>query len=189
VIFLRVTCYVSVSIRGLYPPVCFPFTASGGRGSYSWSATGLPSGLIISGAGALSGTPVSGSQGSYNPQFTERDSSSKYGDGESGTDDQSHGITDHRSGVVALWHRWDGLCLCDLHGQRRDRQLRLVCHGTAEWVDHQLRQHVDFSSEFHGPVFKPTPFELAVNRAAVIVDITPLDSGRLNSHGRGRILR
>jgi hypothetical protein len=33
------------------------FTASGGSGSYSWSATGLPQGLTLSRAGVLSGTP------------------------------------------------------------------------------------------------------------------------------------
>lgn len=57
-----------------YGPVMF--TASGGTGSYTWSATGLPNGLSISGAGALSGTPAIGSGGSYNPQFTAKDSSS-----------------------------------------------------------------------------------------------------------------
>jgi len=51
------------------------FTASGGTGSYTWSATGLPNGLTISPIGLLSGTPGAGSQGPYNPQFTVKDSS------------------------------------------------------------------------------------------------------------------
>jgi uncharacterized protein (TIGR03437 family) len=56
-----------------YGPVTF--AASGGTGGYTWSATGLPNGLSFSAGGVLSGTPAAGSQGSYNPQFTVKDSS------------------------------------------------------------------------------------------------------------------
>jgi len=54
-----------------YPSVTF--TATGGTGGYSWSATGLPSGLGFSTAGVLSGTPTAA--GAYSPTFTVRDSS------------------------------------------------------------------------------------------------------------------
>jgi hypothetical protein len=46
-----------------------------GSGGYTWSATGLPNGLMLSSTGRLSGTPAAGSQGVYSPQFTVRDSS------------------------------------------------------------------------------------------------------------------
>jgi hypothetical protein len=56
----------------VYGPVTF--TASGGTGGYTWSSTSLPGGLSFSAAGVLSGTPATGSQGSYSPQFTVTDS-------------------------------------------------------------------------------------------------------------------
>ena len=49
------------------------FTASGGAGFYTWSATGLPNGLSFSAAGVLSGTPTTA--GNYAPQFTVTDAS------------------------------------------------------------------------------------------------------------------
>jgi hypothetical protein len=52
-----------------------PFTAAGGTGAYSWSATGLPSGLNMVATGALSGTPAQGARGTYSVQVTVRDSS------------------------------------------------------------------------------------------------------------------
>ncbi len=56
-----------------YGPV--PFTAAGGSGGpYTWSATGLPTGLAISNDGVLSGVPQANTQGSSNPQFTVKDS-------------------------------------------------------------------------------------------------------------------
>ena len=61
------------SIGETYGPLTF--TASGGTGGYVWSATGLPNGLQLSTSGVLSGTPASGSQGTYSPQFTVKDSS------------------------------------------------------------------------------------------------------------------
>ncbi len=36
----------------------FQMTASGGSGSYTWSATGLPAGLSISAGGLITGTPT-----------------------------------------------------------------------------------------------------------------------------------
>jgi hypothetical protein len=57
------------TVGAAYGPVTF--TATGGTGTFSWSATGLPNGLSInSSTGVLSGTPSAGSQGAYNPQFT-----------------------------------------------------------------------------------------------------------------------
>src|SRR5262249_49757813 len=50
------------------------FGATGGTDSYTWSATGLPGGLLFSSSGLLSGTPATGSQGNYTVQFTVRDS-------------------------------------------------------------------------------------------------------------------
>jgi len=48
--------------------------ASGGKTPYTWSATGLPPGVVLSAAGVLSGTPTTG--GAYSPAFTATDSSS-----------------------------------------------------------------------------------------------------------------
>ena len=64
---------LSVGIAGIsYGPVTF--TATGGSAPYTWTASGLPAGLAISPAGVLSGAPQSNTQGSYNPQFTVKDS-------------------------------------------------------------------------------------------------------------------
>ena len=49
------------------------FTAAGGAGGYTWSATGLPKGMTISAAGSLSGTPTAASNS--NVSFTVKDSS------------------------------------------------------------------------------------------------------------------
>jgi hypothetical protein len=48
--------------------------ASGGVTSYMWSATGLPAGLSMSATGVISGTPVTGSAGSYTVNVTVKDS-------------------------------------------------------------------------------------------------------------------
>ena len=40
------------------PITSFTMTASGGTGSYTWSATGLPAGISISSGGTVSGTPT-----------------------------------------------------------------------------------------------------------------------------------
>jgi len=55
-----------------YGPVTF--TATGGTGSYSWSATGLPSGLVMSSGGVFSGTPAAGSHGTYTVHVKVTDS-------------------------------------------------------------------------------------------------------------------
>jgi uncharacterized protein (TIGR03437 family) len=62
--------YATVGVS--YGPVMF--SAAGGFGSYTWSATGLPIGLSMSFAGVLSGTPAAGSQGNYAMQVAVRDS-------------------------------------------------------------------------------------------------------------------
>lgn len=49
------------------------FAAEGGSGIYTWSATSLPGGLVLSPGGVLSGIPAVA--GAFNPQFTVRDSS------------------------------------------------------------------------------------------------------------------
>ena len=41
-----------------YPPITL--AATGGSGSFSWSATGMPAGMSLSSAGVLSGTPATG---------------------------------------------------------------------------------------------------------------------------------
>ena len=58
-----------------YAPVTF--TATGGTGGYKWQQTGLPAstGLSLTSAGALGGTPASGSQGLYTFTVTLTDSS------------------------------------------------------------------------------------------------------------------
>ena len=55
----------------LYIPVVF--SATGGVGSYTWSATGLPAGMVFGPGPVLSGKPTAGSRGVYNPQFTVKD--------------------------------------------------------------------------------------------------------------------
>ena len=64
-----------------YTPVTF--TASGGTGGYVWTESGLAAstGLSLSSAGALSGIPTSGSQGSYTLTVTVTDSSSNQAQG------------------------------------------------------------------------------------------------------------
>jgi len=52
----------------------FNLTASGGASPYTWTATGLPSGLSLSSAGAVTGTPDA--VGSYEVTATASDSSS-----------------------------------------------------------------------------------------------------------------
>ena len=49
------------------------FAATGGTPPYSWSATGLGSGLVLSAAGVISGTPVAGSAGAITFQATVTD--------------------------------------------------------------------------------------------------------------------
>ncbi len=53
----------------------FSFEATGGKGPYTWTATGLPAFLSLAPSGALSGTPTAGSAGSYSFQVTVSDSS------------------------------------------------------------------------------------------------------------------
>ena len=70
---------ITVTTRGLVPgveTVAYPtvtLTATGGKGPYSWSASGLAPGLVLSPAGVLSGTPTTA--GAYTPAFTATDSS------------------------------------------------------------------------------------------------------------------
>jgi hypothetical protein len=54
-------------------PYNWTMTAAGGAAPYSWTATGLPPGLILSAGGALSGTPTTASD--YFPTFTVQDNS------------------------------------------------------------------------------------------------------------------
>ena len=63
----------AATVGAAYVPVTF--TASGGTGGYTWQCTGLPAGLSVSPAGVLSGTPASGTQGSYTVACTVTDSS------------------------------------------------------------------------------------------------------------------
>jgi hypothetical protein len=57
-------------------PYSQTLAATGGTTPYSWSATGLPSGLNISSAGVISGTPAAGSSGDYAVAVTVTDSDS-----------------------------------------------------------------------------------------------------------------
>ena len=56
-----------------YGPVAF--SGIGGTPPYTFTASGLPSGMTITPSGVLAGTP--GSQGGYNPLFTVTDSTSQ----------------------------------------------------------------------------------------------------------------
>jgi subtilisin family serine protease len=56
-------------------PASLQLAASGGTPPYSWSATGLPPGLSISGSGLISGTPTTA--GSYTVTVTVTDSTNK----------------------------------------------------------------------------------------------------------------
>ena len=56
------------------PYVPVPFTASGGSGTYNWSANNLPSGMSMDRMGVLSGTPTSGTHGLYTVTITVTDS-------------------------------------------------------------------------------------------------------------------
>ncbi len=53
----------------VYPPT--PLSASGGSGTYTWTATGLPTGLSVTAAGVLSGTPTV--KGPFTAFFTVTD--------------------------------------------------------------------------------------------------------------------
>lgn len=60
------------TVGSSYGPVAF--SAIGGAGGYSWTATGLPKGLTLSAAGSLSGTPTATDTAAA--QFTVKDSAS-----------------------------------------------------------------------------------------------------------------
>ena len=60
------------TVGAAYPTTTI--TATGGSGVYSWSATGLPPGLGISGGGTISGTPTNSAGSPYNVQVTVTDS-------------------------------------------------------------------------------------------------------------------
>jgi len=67
------TALAAATEQTAYGPVAF--TVTGGAGSYTWSASGLPSGLTMYAAGLLSGTPAAGSHGSYAARFSVTDTS------------------------------------------------------------------------------------------------------------------
>ena len=56
----------------------YTFTAGGGTGVYTWSATGLPAGIAMS-AGVLQGSPAAGSHGSYNVKISVVDTAGTSG--------------------------------------------------------------------------------------------------------------
>jgi subtilase family serine protease len=58
-------------------PVSLTLTASGGTAPYTWSATGLPTGLSISSGGVISGTPSA--TGTFNVTVTAHDSTTLSG--------------------------------------------------------------------------------------------------------------
>ena len=72
---------VTVSTSGLVPgveTVAYPaatLTATGGKGPYTWTATGLPAGLSLSAAGVLTGTPTTSVGSPFTLSFTATDSS------------------------------------------------------------------------------------------------------------------
>ena len=59
--------------QAAYGPVSF--TATGGAGGYTWSASGLPTGLTMHANGALSGTLAAGAHGVYPVAFKVTDTS------------------------------------------------------------------------------------------------------------------
>jgi hypothetical protein len=73
---ISASCVVIDAVQGVkITPVTM--TASGGTGGYSFTATGLPSGLTISSAGTISGTPTV--SGSFPYTVTVKDSSGNTG--------------------------------------------------------------------------------------------------------------
>ena len=63
------------TVGAAYPATAV--TATGGSGTYSWSAAGLPNGLTIAaGTGVISGTPTTNSGSPFNVQVTVTDSNS-----------------------------------------------------------------------------------------------------------------
>ena len=69
------TSLAAGTVGAAYGPVTF--TATGGTGTgYTWSQTGLPTGLSLSAAGVLSGTPAAGTRGPHTVNVTVTDSAS-----------------------------------------------------------------------------------------------------------------
>jgi hypothetical protein len=52
-------------------PYSATLSATGGTPPYTWSATGLPAGIVLSAGGALTGTPTA--EGPFSPEFTVTD--------------------------------------------------------------------------------------------------------------------
>jgi hypothetical protein len=52
-------------------PYSATLSATGGTPPYTWSATGLPDGIVLSAGGALTGTPTA--EGAFSPEFTVTD--------------------------------------------------------------------------------------------------------------------
>jgi len=72
----------SVSTTSLPPgvrtqPYSASLSATGGAPPYAWNATGLPAGIALSAAGALTGTPTV--QGTFSPDFTVTDNNGMTG--------------------------------------------------------------------------------------------------------------
>jgi type II secretory pathway pseudopilin PulG len=69
---LRITTPAAQSGKITVPAVPVPVVASGGRGPYQWSASGLPTGVTINAAtGVIAGTPTRA--GTFRPRVTVRD--------------------------------------------------------------------------------------------------------------------
>ena len=71
---LSITNTTSLASGIALQPYSAQLSASGGTPSYTWSVTGLPAGLTMNAAGAITGSPTSA--GTSNPAFTVTDSTS-----------------------------------------------------------------------------------------------------------------
>lgn len=104
--------------------VSLQLSASGGTGSYTWTATGLPTGLTISSAGKITGTPTTA--GTYTVTVTARDSNGVTGSATfswtinaagGGCSGQLFGNPGFETGSAAPWTATSGVISANGSGQ------------------------------------------------------------------------
>ncbi len=81
---LSITTSPTLPVGTVNQPYSFQFSKSGGFGTVTWGATGVPSGLTFSASGLLSGTPVSAATSTINVTATDSCLPSHQSDGPTG---------------------------------------------------------------------------------------------------------